>query len=182
MSLSDDDKKLWVSFSQKIKSFHEKDGASDAVIQEPKENSLVSMKEYFCDKDIVLPSKLLKQKTHYMHASPRGRSHLIKPVIDDFFYHVFEEPKQGYGVKIDAVLDLHGHTLDQAHEKLILFLEKSQQYHCRWVIIITGKSGALYEKVPRWIELMMSYVHSFQSAPPQHGGKGALVVHIRRLS
>ena len=47
-------------------------------------------------------------------------------------------------------LDLHGLTLQQAHEQLREFVREHQQAGTRQVTVITGKSGALLHELPRW--------------------------------
>lgn len=50
-------------------------------------------------------------------------------------------------------LDLHGMTLAAAHERIQDHLRENRQSY-KFVTIITGKSGALSDLAPRWIEQM----------------------------
>jgi DNA-nicking Smr family endonuclease len=88
---------------------------------------------------------------------------------------------------VEARLDLHGYTQDQAHGELDRFLAESQARGLRCVLVITGKGttkqtgGVLRSQVPRWLNepanrarvLAFDYAH-------KHGGLGALYVMIRR--
>ncbi len=92
---------------------------------------------------------------------------------------------------VEARLDLHGYTQDQAHGELDRFLGESQARGLRCVLVITGKGtttgaamgagGVLRAQVPRWLNepanrarvLAFDYAH-------KHGGLGALYVMLRR--
>lgn len=89
---------------------------------------------------------------------------------------------------IEAALDLHGHTQDQAHAALERFLSEVQARGLRCVLVITGKGttkeagGVLRAQVPRWLNepANRARILAFDYAQPQDGGLGALYVLIRR--
>ncbi len=88
---------------------------------------------------------------------------------------------------IDARLDLHGRTRDEARPALRRFLHRAQDHGHRCVLVITGRGlresgriGVLREFVPLWLNEMRSIVHAFHYAAPQDGGEGALYVLLRR--
>ncbi len=93
---------------------------------------------------------------------------------------------------VEARLDLHGYTQDQAHSALDHFLGESQARGLRCVLIITGKGtttenalgagGVLRAQVPRWLNepVNRARVLAFDYAQPKHGGLGALYVLLRR--
>jgi len=98
-------------------------------------------------------------------------------------------------IEIDGVLDLHGLRQDEAHRDLKRFLVQSQARGARYVTVITGKGrradedewgsrerGVLRRVVRTWLEDadFRSLVVSYTTAPRNHGGEGALFVHIRR--
>lgn len=107
-------------------------------------------------------------------------------------------------INIEARLDLHGMRQGEAHGALRHFLFASQQRGLRWVMVITGKGGrtsrpdsdvdhfdgfgrhaepgVLRRNVPRWLQEpdLRALVIGFQTAGPQHGGDGALYIHLRR--
>ena len=95
--------------------------------------------------------------------------------------------------RIDARLDLHGLTQEQAHNALRRFLRGAQSDGIKLVLVITGKGarasdldgserGVLKRLVPQWLQLpdMRPYVIGFEAAHVVHGGEGALYVRVRR--
>jgi DNA-nicking Smr family endonuclease len=95
---------------------------------------------------------------------------------------------------IDARLDLHGFTQDEAHGALLRFLRQTQARGGRVVLVITGKGGrgrgehepagrgVLKRAVPLWLALpeFRELVIGFDTAAPSHGGEGALYVRLRK--
>jgi DNA-nicking Smr family endonuclease len=100
--------------------------------------------------------------------------------------------------EIEARVDLHGMRQDEAHAALRRFLFSSQSRGLRFVLVITGKGkstssaeepyvssarerGILKRNVPRWLEEpeLRSIVVSYTRAAIQHGGEGAIYVHLR---
>ncbi len=92
-------------------------------------------------------------------------------------------------IPIEAEIDLHGSTQDQAHRALETFLARSHALGRRCVLVITGKGlradgtgGVLRNAVPRWMnespnrERILAFTHAI----PPDGGEGALYVLIRR--
>jgi DNA-nicking Smr family endonuclease len=84
--------------------------------------------------------------------------------------------------RIDARLDLHGHTLPEAHAQLLRFLRRASENEARLVLVITGKSGVLRQEVPRWLSLpdFRVLVIAAEPAAIRHGGDGALYLRVRR--
>ena len=97
--------------------------------------------------------------------------------------------------KVEAVLDLHGHTEDRAFEEVINFIKTSYQRKLRCVIIITGKGlhrtdendifssrGILKDKVPNWLnqQEIRPFILSYNHPSPNLGGEGALYILLRR--
>jgi DNA-nicking Smr family endonuclease len=84
---------------------------------------------------------------------------------------------------IDARLDLHGHTQDEAHGALLRFLRRASSGDMRLVLVITGKSGVLRRQVPHWLSTaeFRALVISAESAAIRHGGEGALYIRVRRV-
>ena len=93
-------------------------------------------------------------------------------------------------IAIDARVDLHAMTQDQAHDRLYVFLADQRARGARHVLVVTGKGrslgseGVLKRMVPVWLssprfaELVSGYV----SASRHHGGEGAIYVRLRRLA
>ncbi|WP_298812335.1 Smr/MutS family protein [uncultured Roseibium sp.] len=94
---------------------------------------------------------------------------------------------------IDARIDLHGLTQNQAHDRLLGFLYQAQARRHKVVLVITGKGGGdsraymdergiLRRMVPQWLSMpdMRPVVLGYEEAHASHGGAGALYVRIRK--
>ncbi|PIR37628.1 MAG: hypothetical protein COV35_09030 [Alphaproteobacteria bacterium CG11_big_fil_rev_8_21_14_0_20_39_49] len=88
--------------------------------------------------------------------------------------------------QIDARLDLHGKTQDDALHMLRNFINSSYSSGKRNVLVITGKGanndGILKNQVPRWLnnDGLREHIIMFSHAKPKHGGDGALYVLLRK--
>jgi DNA-nicking Smr family endonuclease len=87
---------------------------------------------------------------------------------------------------IDARLDLHGFTQNEAHAALLRFLRNANSRDARMVLVITGKGrggeiGVLRRQVPLWLRLpeFSEFVVGFEDASIRHGGEGALYVRVK---
>ena len=94
---------------------------------------------------------------------------------------------------VEARLDLHGMTQNEAEAALARFLAGAQAAGRRCVLVITGKGaareremfespGVLKRMVPVWLNAPANRarVLAFATARPQHGGGGALYVLLKR--
>lgn len=90
--------------------------------------------------------------------------------------------------RIDATIDLHGMTQDEAHAALARFIARSRAAGKRHLAIITGKGargeGVLRRAVPRWLELpeLRRHVSAIAHARPEKGGEGVLHVLLKKPS
>ncbi len=91
-------------------------------------------------------------------------------------------------VRIDARLDLHGMTQEEAYRHLTLFLAHHQRQGARCILVITGvgertTGGTLRRMTPRWLGEPVNATRVIAHSPAQkrHGGEGALYVLLRRL-
>jgi len=88
--------------------------------------------------------------------------------------------------KVEAWLDLHGMTQDEAHRALAAFIRGARAAGKRCVLVITGRGnigrGVLKSAVPRWLEEPEFRPHllAIATAQPRDGGNGALYVMLRR--
>jgi len=94
----------------------------------------------------------------------------------------------------DFTLDLHGHSLDQAHRRLDAGLGQAQAMGARLVLLITGKArpadsadrgtqrGAIRAKVLDWLAAgpHAADIAAIRPAHRRHGGTGALYLVLRR--
>ena len=83
---------------------------------------------------------------------------------------------------VQAELDLHGHTSDEAHAAMALFLAEARSHGWRCVRVIHGKGlsspnrePVLKGKVRRWLALRND-VLAYSEAPRHGGGSGAVLV------
>lgn len=90
---------------------------------------------------------------------------------------------------IEARLDLHGMTQDEAHRALDGFVSHHRKHGTRCVLVITGKGrsdggtiGILRQAVPRWLNEGSNRRHilAFAEAQAKHGGGGAIYVLLKR--
>jgi DNA-nicking Smr family endonuclease len=88
--------------------------------------------------------------------------------------------------RIEARLDLHGMTQDEAHRALTAFIRSARADGKRCVLVITGRGrtggGILKAAVPRWLDEpeLRPHLLAIAAAQPQDGGSGALYVMLRR--
>ena len=103
-------------------------------------------------------------------------------------------------IEIDGRIDLHGMRQSEAHDALRRFLKRGYAEGKRWVLVITGKGapartaqderaeregferGVLRRNVPRWLAEpeLAGIVIGFATTAVNHGGEGALYVHLRK--
>jgi len=87
---------------------------------------------------------------------------------------------------IEARLDLHGMTQEEAHRALAGFVARAWSGERRTLLVITGKGGArggvLRAAVPRWLGEAPNAGRVLAIAPaqPKDGGAGAFYVLLRR--
>jgi len=92
--------------------------------------------------------------------------------------------RRGHWV-VQAVVDLHGMTADEAHDAVADFLLEARGRGARCVRIIHGKGltspnrePVLKGKVRRWLS-QWDDVLAYCEAPPHAGGSGAVIVLLR---
>jgi DNA-nicking Smr family endonuclease len=92
-----------------------------------------------------------------------------------------ERLKRGQ-IALEARLDLHGLTQQEAHQALAGFIARSHARGLRAVLVITGRSGVLRAAVPRWLNegAIRPHLLAFTQAQPRDGGAGALYLLLRR--
>jgi DNA-nicking Smr family endonuclease len=101
--------------------------------------------------------------------------------------------------RLEAVVDLHGLTQNEAYDVLTHFIERCVQRGLRNVLVITGKGtnkghthhntnditndmGILRRKVPQWLAMpsLNPFILMVDLAAPVHGGEGALYIRLRK--
>ncbi len=89
---------------------------------------------------------------------------------------------------VEARLDLHGLTQDQAHRQLLSFIRRAAAAGTRCVLVVTGKGsvsqggGVLRRRLPDWLAQgdCRPLVLAVTRARRAHGGDGAFYVLLRR--
>jgi DNA-nicking Smr family endonuclease len=117
----------------------------------------------------------------------RPPSLAFQPVPHGIDRRTLQRLKRGL-VSIDARLDLHGMTQEEAHRHLTLFLAHHQRQGARCILVITGigertTGGTLRRMTPRWLAepVNAARIIAYSPAQKRHGGEGALYVLLRRL-
>ena len=88
--------------------------------------------------------------------------------------------------RIEASLDLHGMTQDEAHPALHDFIKRAYAGGKRCVLVITGKGadgeGVLKRMAPEWLaqSAVKDLILKTAPAQPRDGGEGALYILLRR--
>ena len=134
----------------------------------------------------------------------RGRSggHDVLPPLHDRLHQApLRMDKKTHGrmtrgkLAPEARIDLHGMTVDRAHQALMAFMLRAVQNEHRLVLVITGKGrrpeedgpipvrhGILKHQLPHWLSTppLAQIVLQVTAAHRSHGGTGAFYVYLRR--
>jgi dsDNA-specific endonuclease/ATPase MutS2 len=84
-----------------------------------------------------------------------------------------------------ARLDLHGHSLEEAHRVFSRFIEEKAQNGVAEVLVITGKgrdgTSPLRRALPLWAEAprLARHIRSLAQAPLAKGGAGAWILALK---
>jgi DNA-nicking Smr family endonuclease len=114
----------------------------------------------------------------FIEGSTRGLDH-----------HVLRLLRRG-DFAVQAHVDLHGLTRDEARGQLEAFLARSRQTGKRCVLVVHGRGLHSKDQVPvlkdalkRWMKTarFADHVLAFATARPHDGGLGAVYVLLRRL-
>ncbi|MFA6220066.1 MAG: Smr/MutS family protein [Erythrobacter sp.] len=94
----------------------------------------------------------------------------------------------------ELTLDLHGHTLDAAHDRLMSGIAQARAMGVRTVLLVTGRPrpteaadragqrGAIRAKLLDWLAASSHHaaIAAVRRAHQRHGGDGALYIVLRR--
>jgi len=122
----------------------------------------------------------------------RGRARPLSP--DRGLDSGWERKLARAAVQPDFTLDLHGHTLEQAHRRLDAGLSQAKAMGARLVLLVTGKPrpaeaadrgerrGAIRAKVLDWLAAGPHGpdIAAIRNAHRSHGGDGALYLVLKR--
>ena len=125
--------------------------------------------------------------------SPTPETHHPKSISGDGLDRRTDDRLRKGQIPIDAKLDLHGMTQDQAYAALKNFVLKSHSQDKRMLLIITGKgqknrdplapkTGIIKQRAPEWLSEpeLKNLILKTHPAKAKHGGDGALYVLLRR--
>jgi DNA-nicking Smr family endonuclease len=181
--LSDEDEALWAGFTRSIKPLKSvKSGAK--TIAKPAATASVA-------------SGPAPSQTRNHPVTPRDTPRAPSPPLAPLGRRLKQRVARGRE-PIDARLDLHGMTQQEAHAVLLRFLHRAQASGVKTALVVTGKGlrkssrgdgrdadqrpGVLKRQVPLWLALpeFRPLVVGFDDAHVGHGGEGALYVRLRR--
>lgn len=105
-----------------------------------------------------------------------------------------ETPRYFEKLKVEARIDLHGLTCEQASQALDRFFYQMQTLNKRTVLVITGKGmpkecnsiqnegpfGVLRTFTCTWFEKNPYFIVCYSQARVEDGGLGAFYVHVRK--
>jgi len=127
----------------------------------------------------VAPAQLpaITQKTHYKLLETGDMSRVDGSIA--------KKLSEG-SYPIDATLDLHGRTQDEAFETLRYYITTAYSMGKRCILVITGKGlngqGVIREQLPKWLNNggLQGYILAITHAKPAHGGSGAFYVLLKK--
>ena len=133
------------------------------------------------------PKKLPKAapKAHVPMPVPVAAAHTTPAPARDLDRRTQQKLERGQ-MAIDAVLDLHGMTQEEAYGALNSFVLRGYHAGLRCVLVITGKgragAGVLKARLPDWLDAPALRPAVLRTVPAQqkHGGGGAFYVLLRR--
>ncbi len=119
------------------------------------------------------------------HIELLGPNDLLEFKRDGIQHGVYKNLRLGKYM-IEARLDLHHYSVENARREVFRFVRDCMQYGLRTVLIAHGKG----ERNPEKVALLKSYLNkwlpdlpdvmAFHSAQKQHGGTGAVYVLLRK--
>lgn len=94
------------------------------------------------------------------------------------FYHISIE----YPKPLVYILDLHGYTIQEAYDKLKIFINKHKEHKSKYIIVITGKGritkeGAIHKEIKDWL-LTKEFKEKIKSSE-WINGNGALKIFLK---
>ena len=197
-SLTDEELELWKLFSKQIKPLKTADRSGKAQLSAPPlppDNG--AMRQDRVERIEPIQKPVSAKAIPKLAVAKNSVKPAPRPHIGEFDEKLANKVGKGR-IKIDAKLDLHGMRQDEAKTALRQFIFASLSKGHKVVLVITGKEtpveidtpwngeaasgrGILKRMVPYWLREpdIASAVVSYTTARLQHGGEGALYIHIR---
>ena len=142
----------------------------------PNQKISISLDEKNKKKSVVLTNDEPPKKTYT--SAPRKAVSYDQQLFKQFKYSTYSK------------IDLHGHTLDEAHQALTQYVKKNFNQKKLLHIVITGLgnkssdgeffTGKIRKKFPLWLETeyFQKYIKSYSPCKIQHGGLGAFYIKL----
>lgn len=184
-SLTDDERALWDHVTREVRrtleSMPDPDGAADEAVETGPAGAPVA-KAKRVRRTLVPPPEPTPSP-----GAPTLTPALAPGAVHEMDRRTAQRFKRGK-MPIDARLDLHGHSQQQAHRALNRFIEDAFHYGMRTVLVVTGKGsrdgepGVLWRAVPSWLNdaPLRQWISGFSHATQRDGGTGALYVRVKR--
>jgi DNA-nicking Smr family endonuclease len=116
------------------------------------------------------------------------------PAIPGALDSHWERRMKGGRIAPDLTLDLHGHTLDTAYDRIMAGLDQARMMDARVVLVIAGRErpvdpadrmerrGAIRAKLLDWLAASRhaGTIAAVRRAHIRHGGEGALYLILKR--
>jgi len=136
------------------------------------------------------PAKSQKPAAKPRRAPPAPPPPAIPGALDSHW----ERRMKGGRLDPDLTLDLHGHTLDTAYDRIMAGLDQARMMDARVVLVIAGRErpvdpadrmerrGAIRAKLLDWLAASRhaGTIAAVRRAHIRHGGEGALYLILKR--
>lgn len=171
--LSDDDK---ATFREAMRGVKRLSYTKTSAPQEKKATKRMPMKEVAIESDYYSFSD-------YEKLDPVGSEDILRYSRGGLQHKILRNLRTGQ-YNVEAILDLHGMTVEAAKSSLSHFLAACKHHGIRHVLMIHGKGRGhsnpiLKNKLNHWLR-QTDDVLAFSSAIAKDGGSGALYVLLRR--
>lgn len=145
-------------------------------------------------KPLTMPPPAQPKKTRMVPARTPPAPSPPKPRPEGNLDSRWDRRLKAGSVSPDFTLDLHGHGLDAAYNRLMGGVAQARAVGARTILLIAGKSrpvdpadrgtkrGAIRAKVLDWLAASehQSAIAAVRRAHIRHGGEGALYIVLRR--
>jgi DNA-nicking Smr family endonuclease len=138
----------------------------------------------------VMPLRPAKPARPALPAAPRPALATPKPALPIASATLdggWDRRLRGGDIRPDRAIDLHGHTLGAAHDRLMAELDTAHAIGARVLLVVTGKGrgerpGRIRAQLADWLEgsSLRSRIAALRPAHVRHGGSGAFYVILRR--
>ncbi len=140
------------------------------------------------------PGKFVKPAKVSPRPPAKPRVPPIPPAPDPGLDSHWDRRVKGGRLEPDLTLDLHGHTLDTAYDRIMTALDQARAMQARVVLVVAGrerpvdpadrmaKRGAIRAKLLDWLAASRhaDAITAVRRAHIRHGGEGALYLILKR--